>query len=139
MNLKLNQDKIISTATLGVSAGVGALVSKGAMTIAPESFKKPAVRGVLGVVAIVAASTISGNSITNTAMKGGLLGVGIQQITESVVAFIKPTAKVETATTTGQKFLGGMVQGLTGVDESFELPNVQRRVASPMSAGFAPA
>lgn len=140
MNTKIDSKKVMQTATLGVSAGVGALVSKGAMSIAPASFRKPLVRGVLAAAALVAASTISGNDTTNTAIKGALLGVGIQQTAEAVIGFVKPSVAVEPATT-AQKFIAGAVQGIGMGNPEFVLPAIERRASQTASigGGFAPA
>lgn len=135
MKTKLDQKKAISTATLGVSAGVGALVSKGAMSIAPASFKKPIVKGLVGVMALVAASTIQGQGTTETIAKGGLLGVGVQQTAEAAIAFIKPNVTIGENPNRAKQFIAGALAGVE--DETFVLPqaNMERRNAAPSVAG----
>ena len=133
MKVKLDQKTAISTATLGVSAGVGALVSKGGMSIAPASFRKPIFKGILGVVALVAASTVQGQGTLETISKGVLLGVGIQQTAEAAVAFIKPTiTPAGENPTMAKQFIAGAMAGVE--DETFVLPqaNLQRRALSPV-------
>lgn len=129
MKVEFNQKKAISTATLGVSAGVGALVSKGAMSIAPASFKKPLTRILLGGVALVAASTIQGTGTLEVAAKGAALGVGIQQVAEGAIGFIKPSLPaVGENPTKAKQFIAGALAGADDA-ETFVLPqaNMERR------------
>lgn len=136
MKVEFNQKKAISTATLGVSAGVGALVSKGAMSIAPASFNSPIVKTVIGVMSLIGASTIQGQGTLETASKGALLGVGIQQTAEAAITFIKPNVMIGDNPTKAKKFIAGALAGVEDSNETFMLPaaNMERRNSQPAAA-----
>lgn len=113
MKTKYTQEKAISTATLGVSAATGALASKGAMGIAPESFKKPIIRTALGLTALIAASVIQGNSTGATIGRGVTLGVGVQQVAEGIAGFVNPLlpASITAGVKPQEKFLAEALKG----------------------------
>lgn len=136
MKVEFNQKKATNGLVLGTSAGVGALVSKGAMSIAPASLKKPISKAVVAVITLVAASTIQGNGMLETASKGALLGAGVQQAAEAAIAFIKPTVTIGENPTMGKKFIAGALAGADDANETFELPqaSLQRRSAQPVQA-----
>lgn len=137
MKTKLDQKKAISTATLGVSAAGGALVSKGVMSIAPASLNKPIPKVVFAVIALIAASTIQGQGTLEKFAKGSLLGVGIQQGTEGALSYVNKPVLGENPTT-AEKFISGALAGVDGATETFVLPHAstQRRIVQPQNQGI---
>ena len=143
MKLKLNQTNAIKTATLGVSAASGALVSKGAMSYAPAAMQKPLSKGIIGVIALVAASTITGTGTVKDVSQGLLVGVGIQQTLEAVAGVAKDGIAKMDSESGVTKFLAASVNGLAGTEgtNNVEFPTgAWDRISEPakiVSKGFA--
>lgn len=114
MNIKLNQNQAISTATQGVGSVAGALASKGAMSFVGEGMKTPLYKGVLGAALLVGASAISGSGVVCDASRGFLFGAGLQQTLEAVAKIISPNVVADENAQGMQKFLGAAVNGLAG-------------------------
>lgn len=124
MKVGLNQKNAISTATLGVAAAGGSMVSKGAMSFAPASMKKPILKGILGIAGLIAASTIQGKDTADVVARGVLLGAGVQQSLEAVAGIVKPKLAVAENPSGMQKFLNASVDGLAGSESSdYQLPD----------------
>ena len=122
MKFKLDKKKASTYVTQGVGAVGGTLISKGAMSVAPEMLKSPAVRGAIGVTALVLASAITGASTLDKSLQGVALGVGIQQTSEAIAGLVKPSLS-DAPQSKGQKFISAAFNGLNGSEmASIKIP-----------------
>lgn len=123
MKVKLEKSSAISGVSQGLGAGAGMVLSKGVMGIAPAQLKTPIAKTVLGVALLLGSSAINGKGVETDVAKGLVLGAGVQQTVEGIVAFIKPKVNESENQTTLQKFSSSAFQGLNGSEtESFYLP-----------------
>ena len=120
MKFKLNQKNAIDSGITGVSAIAAATASKGAMGLAPESFKKPLVRAGISLLALTVASGIQGNDAMAKASQGALLGISVEQGFGAVSQLVSPSVK-DTPTTKGEKFVAA-IAGMNAPGENMYQP-----------------
>ena len=124
MKFKFNKKNAGSEGLRVATATGGVLLSKGAMSLVPIDKRSALITGGAALASVLAIASIGGEGTVETAVKGVLTGVAIDQVVSTITEAVKPSITETTEDSTkGEKFVAAMF-GLNGADngEPFVVP-----------------
>ena len=117
MKIKLSKKSAVSEGTTVASAIGGAVLSKGTMSLIPADKRSILLTGGVALASILAVASIEGKGTLETALRGVLTGVAVEQGVSTLSEAIKPSIPVVTEESSKKdKFVAAMF-GLNGADD----------------------